>query len=112
MSLNKCMFIGNVGRDPEIRSFANGSTMTPLPRLAEKLRALTGQSGPVPGYRKLYLLALDGALPTERRNGRLFVQDVDLPAIAKLLGLTVPTAMKTREYTDHEPTPRLDGFLV
>jgi hypothetical protein len=68
--------------------------MTPLPRLAEKLRSLTGQADPVPGYRKLYLMALDGALPTQRRNGRLFVQDADLPAIAALLGLTVQAGVE------------------
>ena len=61
-------------------------TVTPLPRLAAKLRELTGQQGP--GYRKLYLLALDGTLPTETRNGRLFVRDADLPAVAASLGLT------------------------
>jgi hypothetical protein len=60
-------------------------TVTPLPRLAGKLRELTGQE--VPGYRKLYLLALDGSIPIETRNGRLFVRDADLPQVAALLGL-------------------------
>ena len=32
-SLNKCMFIGNLGRDPEVRSFSNGNKVCNL-RLA------------------------------------------------------------------------------
>jgi hypothetical protein len=62
---------------------------TPLPRLGAKLREQTGQPGP--GYRKLYLLALDGSLPVQTKNGRLFVLDVDMPKVAALLGLTNPT---------------------
>jgi hypothetical protein len=62
--------------------------LTPLPDLAAKLRTLTGSPGP--GYRKTYLLALDGQLPTVQRNGRRFVQDCDLPAVAAVLGLTIP----------------------
>lgn len=30
MSLNKCMFIGNLGRDPEVRTFQNGSKVVNL----------------------------------------------------------------------------------
>jgi hypothetical protein len=62
--------------------------MTPLPDLAAKLRILTGNPGP--GYRKCYLLALDGVLPTVQRNGRRYVADADLPAVAAVLGLTIP----------------------
>lgn len=65
------------------------SDLTPLPRLADRLRDLTGSPGP--GYRKAYALALDGQLPTVQRNGRLFVQEADLPAVAALLGLTIST---------------------
>ena len=66
------------------------NTATPLPRLGAKLIELTGKPGP--GYRKLYTLALDGTLPTEARNGRLFVQDADLPRVVQMLGLTLSTA--------------------
>ena len=62
--------------------------LTPLPDLAAKLRTLTGNAGP--GYRKCYLLALDGQLPTVQRNGRRYVADADLPAVAAILGLTIP----------------------
>lgn len=30
MSLNKCMFIGNLGRDPEVRTFQNGGKVVNL----------------------------------------------------------------------------------
>jgi len=62
--------------------------LTPLPGLAAKLLSTYGNAGP--GYRKAYLLALDGVLPTVQRNGRYFVADADLPAVAAVLGLTIP----------------------
>ena len=64
------------------------SDVTPLPRLPAKLREMTGKPGP--GYRKCYTMALDGLLPTETMNGRLYVRDADLPAIAALFGLAAP----------------------
>ena len=63
--------------------------LTPLPDLAAKLRTLTGNPGP--GYRKTYLMALDGTLPTVQRNGRRYISDADLPAVAAVLGLTIST---------------------
>jgi hypothetical protein len=65
------------------------NTATPLPRLGAKLIELTGKPGP--GYRKLYALVLDGTLPAETRNGRLFVPDADLPRVVQMLGLTIST---------------------
>lgn len=66
------------------------TTLTALPRLPSKLREITG-SEDVPTYRRCYNMALDGALPTISRNGRLFIQDVDLPRVAAMLGLTITT---------------------
>ena len=59
--------------------------LTSLPR---ELAALTGK--PVPNYRKLWSLTVDGRLPAEQVNGRYQVRRVDLPSIAALLGLVVP----------------------
>lgn len=62
--------------------------MIPLPRLAARLYARTG----VPqSYRKLYMMAVDGKLPCELINGRLFVRDDQLPAIEASLGLIAST---------------------
>ena len=44
--------------------------------------------GSAPAYRRLYELVLDGKLPAEQVNGRWFVDEADLPAIAATLGLT------------------------
>ncbi len=59
-----------------------------FPQIPAKLRDLTG--GPGATYRQCYNLALDGRLPTERRNGRLYVRRDDLPKIMELLGLAMP----------------------
>lgn len=64
-----------------------GEHLTSLPNLATKLRVLTGNPGP--GYRRCYLLALDGQLPTVEMKGRRYVADADLPAVAAVLGLTI-----------------------
>ena len=63
--------------------------LTALPDLAAKLRALTGNPGP--GYRKCHMMAMDGTIPTVKRNGRRYVEDANLPAVAAVLGLTIPT---------------------
>jgi hypothetical protein len=64
--------------------------LTPLPNLSAKLLELTGSPGP--GYRRCYLLALDGKLPTVQQNGRRYVADADLPAVVALLGLETAPA--------------------
>ena len=56
-----------------------------LTNLAGKLTEQTGK--PAPTYRKLWSLVVDGRLPTEKVNGRHFIADADLPAIARMLGL-------------------------
>ena len=63
--------------------------LTPLPDLSAKLRTLTGYPGP--GYRRIHVLALDGAFPSIMLKGRRYVADADLPAVAAALGLTIPT---------------------
>jgi len=56
-------------------------TLVALPDLAGRfLAAYPGAS--VPTYRKLDEAARDGRLPIVRVNGRRFVQEDDLPAIA------------------------------
>ncbi len=69
--------------------------LTPLPRLAAKLRDLTG--APPPSYRMLYMAVVDGRLPSVQQNGRYFVQDSDLPAVAAALGLTIPPSRNAAE---------------
>jgi hypothetical protein len=59
----------------------------PLTELPHELTTLTGQKSP--RYRRLYELVLDGVLPAERINGRLFVRPANVPAIAETLGMTV-----------------------
>jgi hypothetical protein len=63
--------------------------MTSLPRLGSKLLEITGRPGP--GYRKLYLMVLDGMFPTQVRNGRIFVLDSDLPAVVAALDRGIAT---------------------
>lgn len=65
----------------------------PLTHLPRELSRLTGL--PAPGYRTLYLAALDGRLPADQgTNGRWGVPRADLPKVADALGLTarIPTA--------------------
>jgi hypothetical protein len=79
--------------------------LIPLPRVPRELAALTG-ANQGPGYRRCYTAALDGAIPTEMRNGRHFVRRTDLPQIARALGLSVPpsapagTAKRRKPITD------------
>ena len=62
---------------------------TPLPRCPAKFAALyPGQTPPT--YRKLYTLALDGRIPTELRESRIFVLDDDFNKVAAVCGLTIP----------------------
>lgn len=61
--------------------------VTALPELPTKVGKLTRLAPP--RYKRLYGMALDGCFPVERRNGRLFVLDDDLPLVVAALGLTV-----------------------
>ncbi len=59
-------------------------TRIPLSRLSPELN---DRYGTTPGYRKLYNMAMDGHLRTEIVNGRHYVLEANLPAIAADLGL-------------------------
>ena len=56
----------------------------PLPRLSPELINRYGTS---PGYRILSNMARDGHLRTEVVNGRHYVLEADVPALAANLGL-------------------------
>jgi hypothetical protein len=58
----------------------------PLSQTSRELSRRFG--GSAPAYRQLYELILDGKLPAEQVNGRWFVDEADLPAIAATLGMT------------------------
>lgn len=64
----------------------------PLPRVPTELKAATGQDLP---YRRLYGRVLDGLLPMVQQdaNGRYYVKDEDLPALAEKLGLHAPATV-------------------
>jgi hypothetical protein len=59
--------------------------LIPLTELAHELTLLTGKKTK---YRRLYDLVLNGDLPAERINGRLFVREENVPGIAEIIGLT------------------------
>lgn len=59
----------------------------PLPRLSPELIDRYGTS---PGYRTLSNMARDGVLRTQVVNGRHYVLETDVPALAADLGL-IPT---------------------
>ena len=59
-------------------------THIPLARLSSELIDRYGSS---PGYRKLSNMALDGHLRTEVVNGRRYVLEENVPALAADLGL-------------------------
>ncbi len=59
--------------------------LIPAAQVCPKLLELYGNSGT--GYRKFYALALDGRIPVVRVNGRLFVDETDMPLIAEALGV-------------------------
>ncbi len=60
-------------------------TRIPLSRLSPELIDRYGTS---PGYRVLSNMARDGQLRTEVVNGRHYVLEASLPALAAALGLT------------------------
>lgn len=71
-----------------------------LTALLRELTALTGEQAP--SYRKLWTMTVDGRIPADQVNGRYRVRRADLPAIAGLVGLTVPgnsPAPKSRKAT-------------
>jgi hypothetical protein len=58
----------------------------PLPLLIGRLRE--DYTGDLPKYRRTHIDAMEGLFPAERRNGRWYAADQNLPAIAKAYGLT------------------------
>lgn len=58
-----------------------------IAHVPRRIAALTGLTAPSP--RKIYDLALRGAFPAEFVNGRWFVPEQDIPAVAAALGLVV-----------------------
>ncbi len=63
----------------------NTQARIPLSRLSPELTDRYGVTAP--NYRKLHMLAMDGRLRTELVNGRHYVLEANLPAIAADLGL-------------------------
>ena len=59
----------------------------PLSHTPGKLRQRYGDS---PTQRRLYAAVVDGHIPVTYRNGRIYVDDADLPLIAAMFGLTEP----------------------
>ena len=72
-------------------------TRIPLSRLSPELIDRFG--GAAPGYRKLYMMAMDGKLRTELVNGRHYVLEANLPAIAADLGLASASGVRTPSAT-------------
>ena len=68
---------------------------TALPALPRAVAAATGS--PAPSYRTLYALALDGRIPAHQRTGRWYVDDADLPAVIRALGLSLLATNKKRK---------------
>ena len=64
--------------------------MVALTALPRELAALTGQ--PVPSYRKLWTMVVDGRLSATQVNGRYQVDRAGLPAICAVLGLPLKAA--------------------
>jgi hypothetical protein len=62
----------------------------PLTLLLPELHA-RGYVGQMPSYRQLHTKALDAKFRTVRHANRHHVHMADIPAIAGLLGLTLPT---------------------
>ncbi len=63
--------------------------MLPISHAGLRVAALIG--APVPSPRKVYDLALRGAFPATFENGRWFVAEQDIPAVAEALGFDVPS---------------------
>ena len=65
-----------------------------LPRVCPKVAELTGQ--PLPGgYNRLYAAVVDGRIPARNENGRWYVSENDLPAVASVFGLIIPNQSAT-----------------
>ena len=58
-----------------------------LTELPAALAAHTGNMGEGPSYRRLYNLILDGVIPADRINGKLYVNVDLLPQIAARVGM-------------------------
>ncbi len=78
-------------------------TYIPLARLSPELSDRFGVAAP--GYRQLYGMVVDGKLRTDLINGRHYVLEANLPAIAADLGL-VPTVEASGP---SEPAATLDA---
>jgi hypothetical protein len=63
--------------------------MVPLPLLPRRLAALPGVRKPGPEYRDVYAAAVNGVIDATWENGRWYVDEADLPAIALKLGLAM-----------------------
>lgn len=98
-TLNKCMFIGNVGQDPTIRQFENGSVANLSLAVSERYTDRSGQS--VERTEWISLVA----------NGKLV--DVIGQYVTKGTTLYVETRMRTRKYTDQSGQERsVTEFIV
>ena len=65
-------------------------TAVPLPQLAARLRALGCPR--VPAYSTVYRGIVDGRIPVERHNGRIYILKSDLPLVAEIIGFHLPGA--------------------
>ena len=65
----------------------------PTPQIASELiGAGYAKSGQAPGYRAIYQAILDGRIAAEQINGRYRIQRSQLPKIAEIFGLSVPSS--------------------
>jgi hypothetical protein len=67
----------------------SASSRIPLPLLADAFRRLGGS--PLPQYRNSLNAAMSGSIPARRDNGRWSFAPDDLPLIAEVLGVTLPS---------------------
>ena len=70
----------------------------PLPELSAVIRDLTGHPGP--GYRRLHLLAMDGAIspPVEKLRGRWGCYRSNLRALVVALGLPLRSGADSHQH--------------
>lgn len=67
------------------------TTRIALPRLGAKFASTYGDLGPG-FYDRAYKAALDGRIPTVHVNGRLYIEEANLDAVAAALGLRAPAS--------------------
>ena len=73
-----------------------------LSALLTELKALT--EDPLPSYRQVYNMILDGRLSAQRVNGRWFLPRADLPGIAFKLGLKLKQQSVATKVRKHSST--------